>query len=129
MENKIKEQVKKLNLEKKVIFLGTTDKVEDYLQVMDIFPFPTRFEGLGIVAIEAQAAALKVIASDKVPKEAKISDYLEYFSLEKNSKEWAKTILEYRNGYERKNMVKEIEKAGYSIQNSAKELEKIYNHL
>lgn len=129
LENRIKEQVKELKLEEKVIFLGTTDKVEDYLQIMDVFPFPTRFEGLGIVAIEAQAAALKVIASDKVPEEAKISDYLEYFSLEKSSKEWAKKILEYRNGYERKNMVKEVEETGYSIQNSAKELEKIYNHL
>lgn len=126
LEEQIKEQVKELKLEDKVIFFGTTDKVEDYLQVMDIFPFPTRFEGLGIVAIEAQAAALKIIASDRVPEEAKLSDYFEYFSLDKTSEEWAEQILKYKNGYERKDMTEEIEKAGYSIKSSAKELEKIY---
>ena len=126
LEEKTKDQVKQLNLEEKVIFLGTTDKVESYLQIMDVFVFPSQFEGLGLVAIEAQTAALKVIASDKVPLEAKLSDYLEYFSLNKNSKEWAEEILKYKNSYERKDMTKEIEKVGYSIKSSAKELEKIY---
>lgn len=126
LEKKIKEQVKKLKLEDKVIFLGTTDKVEDYLQIMDIFVFPSRFEGLGLVAIEAQAAALKVIASDRIPLEAKLSDYLEYVPLNKSSKEWAEKILEYKNGYERIDISKLIERKGYSIRNSAKELEKIY---
>lgn len=126
LEQKIKKQVKKLKLEDKVIFLGTTDKVEDYLQIMDVFVFPSRFEGLGLVAIEAQATALKVIASDRIPLEAKLSDYLEYVPLNKSSKEWAEKILEYKNGYERMDISKLIERKGYSIRNSAKELEKIY---
>lgn len=126
LEQEIKEKVKKINLEDKVIFLGVTDKVEDYLQIMDVFVFPSRFEGLGLVAIEAQASALEVIASDKVPLEARVSNYLEYFSLNQTPKEWAEKILEYKNGYERKVISKILEDKGYSIKNSTKELEKIY---
>lgn len=126
LEQKIKEQVKKLDLKDKVIFLGTTNKVEDYLQIMDIFIFPSKFEGLGLVVIEAQAAALKVIASDRIPKEAKLTDYLKFLSLEELPQKWAEEILKYRRGYKRIDTRKEVEKAGYSIKLSAKELEKIY---
>ena len=126
LEQEIKNQVKKLNLKEKVIFLGTTDKVEDYLQIMDIFIFPSKFEGLGLVVIEAQAAALKVIASDRIPKEAKLTNYLKFLSLNELPQEWAEEIMKYRNGYERIDARKEIEKSGYSIQTAIKELEKMY---
>lgn len=126
LEGKIKEQVKILGLQDKVFFLGVTDRVEDYLQVMDVFCFPTRFEGLSVVSIEAQAAALKVLISDNVSLEAKLTEYLEYFSLDKSPKEWAEKVLEYKKWYERKDVSELIKEKGYSIEYSAKVLEKIY---
>lgn len=126
LKKQVKIQVEELKLQNKVIFIETTNEVEKYLQAMDVFCFPTKFEGLGIVAIEAQAAALKVIASDKVPLEAKLTEYLEFFSLDKSAKEWAKKVLEYKNGYKRKDMSKEIRNKGYSIKDSVEILERIY---
>lgn len=53
-----------------VIFYGVTDRVERLYWAMDVFAFPSRFEGLGIAVVEAQAAGLPVICSENVPVEA-----------------------------------------------------------
>lgn len=126
LEQEIKEKAKKLNLNDKVIFLGVTDKVEDYLQIMDIFLLPSRFEGLPIVGVEAQASGLQCFFSKNITEELKITKLCQFLNINILPKEWAKKILKFNNNYERKNMVEEIEKAKYSIKNSAKKLENIY---
>lgn len=123
--DKIKEKVNNLGLNDVVFFLGTQNEVEKYMHAMDVFLFPSIYEGLGLVAVEAQAAALKVIASDYVPKEANITDYFEHYSLD-NKSVWVNRILELSNGYERKDMSDEIIKNGYDIKNVAKLVEDIY---
>jgi glycosyltransferase involved in cell wall biosynthesis len=71
----------------------------DYLQVMDIFMFPSRFEGLGIAAIEAQANGLQVLASDQVPAEVNLSGRVEFFpishpNLSDCAHQWGDRIIE-----------------------------------
>ena len=123
--DKIKEKVNKLGLDDVVYFLGAQNEVEKYMHAMDVFLFPSIYEGLGLVAVEAQAAALKVIASDYVPKEANITDYFEHYSLEDKSV-WVNRILELSNGYERRDMSEEIIKSGYDIKNVASLVQDIY---
>ena len=121
-----KEKAASLGLMDSIIFFGNTDRVSELYQAMDCFVFPSRVEGLGIVAIEAQAAGLRTLCSDGVPQEVKITDLCEYMSLSDGPEKWAERILTYVNGYERKDMSKEITEAGYGIKESAKQLEKIY---
>ena len=123
--DKMKEKVKKLGIEDSVYFLGARNEVEKYMQAMDVFLFPSLYEGLGLVAIEAQAAALKVIASDYIPKEANITNYFEHYPLDDKSV-WVNRILELSNGYERKDMSDEIIDNGYDIKNVAKLVQDIY---
>lgn len=123
---KIKERVHRLGLEQSVIFYGNTGHVNELYQAMDCFVFPSLFEGLGIVAIEAQAAGLKTLCSDGVPQATKITNLLEYMPLKESPERWAEKILSYNNGYERKDMSEEIKRAGYDIKTSAKQLESIY---
>ena len=54
-EAAVKQQAADLGFGDSVVFYGTTDHVNEVVQAMDVFAFPSRFEGLGIVAIEAQA--------------------------------------------------------------------------
>lgn len=122
----LKEIVRSLGLSDNVIFYGNTDRVNELYQAMDCFVFPSRYEGLGIAAIEAQAAGLKTLCSDEVPQEAKITDLLEYMPLSEGPEKWAEKILTYVNGYERKDMSEAIVAAGYDIKASAKQLENIY---
>lgn len=122
----VKEKVNSLGLAESVIFYGNTDRVNELYQAMDCFVFPSRFEGLGIVAIEAQTAGLRTLCSDGVPQEAKITDLLEYMPLSDGAEKWAEKILTYNDGYQRKDMSEKIAAAGYDIKASAKRLEEIY---
>lgn len=122
-ENIIK-QAEKLGIADKVIFTGKVDNVEDYLQAMDVFAFPTRFEGLGNVLIEAQTAGLKCVSSDNVPMETSITDNIEYLPLEKDL--WVKELVRLSKQYERKDMGGRVREAGYDIQSEIKILENIY---
>lgn len=71
--NKIKSQIKKYSLEESVYLMGVKDNINEYMMAADCFVFPSIYEGLGIVAIEAQTAGLLTICSKYVPIEANIS--------------------------------------------------------
>lgn len=126
--NREKEKVLKLGLEENVIFLGNRNDVFDLYNAFDCFVLPSRFEGLGMVIIEAQASSLHCYVSDIIPKEVKITDLVDFISLDKSPKFWAKKIMK-DNIFERNNMLKDILKAGYDIEYQVKRLEKIYMNL
>lgn len=126
LEDTIRSKVSALGLDNAVIFYGTTPNVNELYQAMDCFVFPSHFEGLGIVAIEAQTAGLKTLCADTIPEEAKITDLIEFMSLTDTPEKWAERILSYNDGYERRNMLDEIKKNGYDIKQSAAQLEEIY---
>ena len=123
MEQKIMEY----GLKQNVKLLGIRKDVNEIYQTMDVFLLPSRFEGLGIVLIEAQAAGLKCFTSaEKVPNEAKITNLVNYISLQKSADFWAEQILRTKNDHERKDQTEAIRNAGYDIKTIIKELEKIY---
>lgn len=86
--------VKKRGIEKKVIFKGSSNQIPELLSAMDVFVFPSRFEGLGMVLIEAQAVGLPCVVSDVVPRVTQITKYVKYCSLEEKPCRWAQYILE-----------------------------------
>ncbi len=73
-----------------VIFLEPVSNVNEYMQAMDVFIFPSKYEGLGMVLIEAQISGLSCIASNNVPKESDISGHVKFIELE--DKEWIHSI-------------------------------------
>lgn len=126
----IEKKIKCLNLEDSVIFTGVRDDIPELLQVMDIFLFPSLYEGLGIVLIEAQAAGLKCFTSaDVVPLEAKVTELLEYIPLKKSANKWAEMILPFQNGYKRINTIQKIKNAGYDVTSNVVWLESFYNKI
>jgi glycosyltransferase involved in cell wall biosynthesis len=122
----IKHECEKMNIISSIVFAGNTDNIPDFLCAMDCFVFPSLFEGLGIVAIEAQAAGLKTLCSDNIPKEVQITKLLEYMSLSNSSLKWAEKILSYDNRYERKDLYEEIKRAGYDAMDLATQVEELY---
>jgi glycosyltransferase involved in cell wall biosynthesis len=128
LKGKIERSVKKYGLADNVRFLGVRGDIPELLNAMDIFLFPSKFEGLGMVLIESQAAALYSIASSSIPLEVKITDYISFVSLNKNAKEWADVILKSRN-YARKNVNDDITNAGYNITVEAKKLEEFFLNI
>ncbi len=124
LEQDVREKVDVYNINHKVIFAGAVDNTEDYLQAMDLFVLPSRFEGLPNVLIEAQTAGLKCVTSDCVTKEAKITDNVIFVELEKDK--WVDSMLQYVEGYTRKKVDEQIREAGYDIRCEIKVLEQIY---
>lgn len=127
LQGQIKEKVALYGLEEKVIFWGVTDNVANLMQAMDSFVFPSKFEGLGMVAIEAQCAGLPTIVSDVLPKEVEITDCLKKVNLSKSAKEWASEILNFSNRVCRMDRSGDIKKKGYDINEIVKQLEVVYS--
>ena len=126
LENAIREKVRKLNIENKVIFCGVVNNVYDYLQAMDVFLFPSKFEGLGLACVEAQAVGLDCFVSDKCSSELKITELVQYLSLNIGAKKWAKCIIEQQNTIKRSDKGAELLKAGYDIKTTAEFVRKLY---
>lgn len=122
----LEEKVEKLGLKDSVIFTGFRSDISDIMQAMDIFVFPSLWEGLGIVVIEAEAAGLRCIVADTVPEEIYITDLVETVSLNETPETWANKIIDYDDGYERKNMLEDIIKHRYDIKENAKWVENFY---
>ncbi|QUG40594.1 glycosyltransferase family 1 protein [Psychrobacillus sp. INOP01] len=124
---RIERKVKDLGLSRSVIFTGVRTDVPELFQAMDMFLFPSLYEGLGIVLIEAQASGLKCFTSDRVvPKEVKMSNILlNFISLEQSPQKWADEILKCK-GYARKDTTDIIKKAEFDIHPIAEELQKWY---
>lgn len=122
----IQEKVISLGLEDKVIFMGIRNDVNKLMQAMDIFVFPSVYEGLPVTLIEAQASGLPIIKSDNVPDQCIITNNVHTLSLEESPRIWAKKILEVCINFERKNTSSEIISAGYDIISNAKWLEDFY---
>lgn len=129
LELQLKKKVSDLNLDNAVLFLGASCAIPGLLQAMDIFLFPSIFEGLGIVAIEAQAAGLQCFVSKSIPKEAFITDLIKCISLNESAEKWAEEVNQLDHNYFRRDTSKEINEAGYDIQKTAKMLEELYSRL
>ena len=78
----VQQQCTQLGIRDAVIMVGSKTNTEDYYQVMDVFVFPSLWEGLGIVAIEAQANGLTCLVSENVPKEAILTENTKALSLQ-----------------------------------------------
>ena len=123
---KIKEKVSKLGLNKYVIFLGVRDDVKELMQGMDVFLFPSLYEGLGLVLIEAQAAGLPCITSTEVPTIVKITDLVEFIPLSSDSTTWCKVLLNKYKDTIRKSSIKDIYNSGYDISKESQKLLDLY---
>ena len=128
--DKLIAKVKSLNLIDKVKFLGVRNDVEKLMQTMDLFVFPSVFEGLGLVLVEAQASNLLVYASkDVIPKVVKVNEErFKFISLKRSPVEWAVEILsdldkvDLRNNNNSNN----IKNAGYDIVTEAKKVQEYF---
>jgi glycosyltransferase involved in cell wall biosynthesis len=98
LRNEILQEILRRGLTKHFTFVLDTTTISDYmLSAMDCFLFPSLYEGLGIVAVEAQAAGLSCILSDRVPQEASvIPGLVQWMSLEQPSARWAERLVELK---------------------------------
>lgn len=129
LKNQILDKINYYNLNENIIILSNRNDINELLSASDLFVFPSIYEGLGIVAIEAQANGLETFCSDMVPNEANITPLFQKFDLKIGAEAWSKSILNYKNKYngrENKSFKNQIFKKGYDVKESSKILEELY---
>lgn len=124
-KERLEQLVKEWGLGNCVTFLGRREHVEDWLQIMDVFVMPSLTEGFPIALVEAETAGLKCICSDRIAQGVAITDDVVYLPLG-DERLWTEQILQYKDGYERKNGRETVAKAGYDIMDAIHLVEKEY---
>lgn len=121
----IEEKAVSLGIRKDIIFTGVRSDVNDLMQAMDVFVFPSLYEGLGIAVIEAQASGLPCIISDCVPSESILTNCVIQLPLSAGVAVWVSKIMELSH-MARKNTFEEICAHGFDISESTQKLETYY---
>ncbi|NCC54991.1 MAG: glycosyltransferase family 1 protein [Erysipelotrichia bacterium] len=121
----LKEKAVELGIDKKIIFMGKRNDVNDILQGMDIFVLPSLFEGFPVVVVEAVASGLPCVISDTITKTAAISNQVRMLDLEMGAEKWAEAILKF-NGTDREYNYDLITVHGFNIKNEAKKMQNFY---
>jgi len=129
LKNEIQQLVIEKGLSNDVTFLGLRQDVNRWMQAFDVFLFPSLYEGLGNVITEAQAASTVSIISEGVPKEVKITEFVEQLSLSKPVSAWREQILKYVAGYPRKETLTVLREHGYEIGAATDDLVHYYEEL
>mgnify|MGYP001851578637 CR=1 FL=1 len=114
-----------LGIQNHVIFAGMRSDINRMLQAMDVFLFPSIYEGLPLSIIEAQTAGLPCLISDKVPIECRKTDLVSQLSLNDSLSAWKDAVIDAGKVLKR-DTSKEISDAGFDICQNARWLEDFY---
>lgn len=127
LEEKVRSKVADKGLAESVQFLGNRKDMNRIYQAMDVFVFPSLFEGLGIVAIEAQAAGVPIVCSEGLPSETDITPIYHKLMLNDGAEKWAGAAIEMAQlPKAHTNMRKYIIDAGFDMSATAKDMEEYY---
>ena len=126
IRNNMIKKVHDLGLDDCVKFLGVRTDVNRIYQAMDIFVFPSLWEGLPLTGVEAQTAGLPVLMSDVITDEAVLVPTVKKKALDDGAESWADAALELYAGHQRRDYAPEVKKAGFDIQTTADWLQEFY---
>lgn len=116
------EQINQLGLKEHTTILQNRSDIPELMRAMDVFLFPSRWEGFGNVLIEAQSMELPCVVSDKIPANVIVNSNISVISLDTPVEHWADEVLAAKKA----DVSEELKK--YDMRNSVKKLEQIYLH-
>lgn len=126
----VKQRAKILGVDDKVRFIGQRKDIAECLKLIDVYLFPSLYEGLGIALLEAQASGCLCFASNGVSREADMGiGTVHFMDLQQSPDVWAAKILHEYDRYLRptdEEIKNAFAKSGYDIAVSSQELMNIY---
>ena len=125
MDDEVHAYAKELGIAENVLFLGKRNDIPELLSASDVFFLPSLYEGLPIVAIEAQASGLPLIISDSITHETDITGNVKFLSLDDKNETWAKYLLDAANTQRDVDVMHKISEAEYNTGNAEKTTKKI----
>ena len=113
-----------LGLSGHVILTGNVNNVPDYLCAMDVFAFPSLYEGMPLSILEVQANGLPCILSTGVPKDVYLTDLIQSLPLDR-TKQWVQAICSTKRENSEKYSC-ELRRIGLDTQDVMKKYLEIY---
>ena len=127
LKGDIEAQIESSNLTSKVLILSNIKNTEDYYNAADVFVLPSKYEGMPIVSVEAQACGLYSLLSDNITKEVALTDIVEYLSIDDLPINWAERILSVvKNETDRKRYNSVFYDTKFNISKTVSDLCEIY---
>lgn len=121
----LEKRIREMGLEDHVIMTGNVTNVADYLSAMDVFVFPSLFEGLPLSILEVQANGLPCVISDAVPEDVFLTDLIHPLSLNAPKAHWVDGICSVeRTDPARYN--RELQNSEYSVEKAMGKIYRIY---
>lgn len=117
---------KELGIENDIKELGVRTDVQELLNAMDVFVFPSRYEGLPFALVETQCNGLPCLCADTVTKYLKVGENLEFLSLEESNEMWASKAINLANRRHDGSGYKDVVEAGFDLDTEAKILSEYY---
>ncbi|MDO5344495.1 MAG: glycosyltransferase [Lachnospiraceae bacterium] len=127
--DEVEQLIKSKHLQKYVSLMGLRQDVNEWMQAMDVFILPSRYEGLPIVGIEAQASGLFTLLSENVTPEVKLLSSVRVLSIQQDAGLWAEQIIKgYRLNAEadREKSIHDVVRAGFEINSESEKLRNYY---
>lgn len=122
------ECAEKIGLKDNLILSGNVGtEVYKYYSAFDVLAFPSHYEGLSMVLMEAQSNGLPVVASDTITEENGITENFKFLPIDENEVNyslWAETVYDFKD--KRKDNMSIVTAAGFDIKTEAKKLQEFY---
>lgn len=118
--------IKKFGLMDSIKMLGTRSDVNELLNAMDVFVFPSLFEGLPFTLVETQCNGLPCVCSDTVTGQIKFTDLIKFLSLNDSDEQWAKSSVEAAQKIHNADSYKDMITSGYDLDTESSKLKDYY---
>lgn len=126
LEKELRAYAQEKGIGEQVIFVGIRSDVNRLMQAMDVFVFPSLYEGLPVTLVEAQTAGLPCVISDRIPKDSiLVEELVDMMRLSDSPEKWADRALE-RATEPHRDTQEQIKAQGFDIAENAKWLEGFY---
>lgn len=114
----MREEAKRMGIDKQVRFLGNQGEIWRYYQVFDYIVFPSRYEGMPGTIVEAQAAGIKCLISDRISEDTVFTDLVKLKSIDADPEEWAESVW-LDHAYSRLNYYEKAKEKGFDVKGQA----------
>lgn len=125
LKGKVEAYIASRGLQENILLLGVRDDIPALLQALNVFILPSRFEGLPVIGVEAQAAGVPVLCSDRVPRELSISKCVTFLPIAE-PRLWADGIMRESTFRRVPDARADVVKAGYDVRETARWLMALY---
>ena len=127
MRNQIEQKIKEMELRNNVVMMGARKDVANILKASDCFLFPSNWEGLPVTVVEAQAAGLPCLISDRITDEVNITSLVKKLPIDQGVKCWIDVIE--RTSFKKQDVIRQICEAGFDIKESSEWLQNFYKEI